>query len=319
VIGILVIAVIGGLRHPIGPFIGAAALRRAPRLLRLISLGAGAIQHAHWVAFLLIVFAVTGWNLGSLENGFSRTSPQKPHANPKGGTEKKSIDPHAGSSTEEAMKLKTRFTRGCAAGPAVALVPHTAMADGSIKGWSSRQLEGASHPGWPGWHSWCRACAQRGRLYGGGKKIEIIKGSSDASPDSAVKAHANLVEQDGVAILIGPLSARRSSVRDLRKDKPDVTFINERPAAQDTTLRDPAPNFFRFRTDGAQWMAGLGDYVFNVKKYKTLSPSPKTIPFPTRKCLVSWRVFCKDGGHVPKKFWVPIGNKELFFCDRSDT
>ena len=40
----------------------------------------------------------------------------------------------------------------------------------------------------------------------GGKKIEIIKGSSDASPDSAVKAARKLVEQDGVAILIGPLS-----------------------------------------------------------------------------------------------------------------
>ena len=32
----------------------------------------------------------------------------------------------------------------------------------------------------------------------GGKKIEVIKGSSDASPDSAVKAARKLVEQDGV-------------------------------------------------------------------------------------------------------------------------
>ena len=33
----------------------------------------------------------------------------------------------------------------------------------------------------------------------GGKKIEIVKGSSDASPDSAVRAARKLVEQDGVA------------------------------------------------------------------------------------------------------------------------
>ena len=40
----------------------------------------------------------------------------------------------------------------------------------------------------------------------GGKKIEIVKGSSDGSPDSAVRAVRKLVEQDGVKVLVGPLS-----------------------------------------------------------------------------------------------------------------
>ena len=40
----------------------------------------------------------------------------------------------------------------------------------------------------------------------GGKKIEIVKGSSDASPDSAVRAVRKLVEQDGVKVVVGPLS-----------------------------------------------------------------------------------------------------------------
>src|SRR6201992_3598577 len=101
----------------------------------------------------------------------------------------------------------------------------------------------------------------------GGKKIEIIKGSSDASPDSAVKAARKLVEQDGVAILIGPLSGDEGlAVKDYAKTQPKITFVNGTSAAQDTTLRDPAPNFFRFTTDGAQWMAGLGDHALNVKK-----------------------------------------------------
>src|ERR1700722_18266739 len=39
-----------------------------------------------------------------------------------------------------------------------------------------------------------------------GKKTEIVKGSSDASPDSAVRAARKLVEQDGVKVLVGPLS-----------------------------------------------------------------------------------------------------------------
>jgi branched-chain amino acid transport system substrate-binding protein len=103
----------------------------------------------------------------------------------------------------------------------------------------------------------------------GGKKLEIIKGSSDASPDSAVKAARKLVEQDGVQVLIGPLSGDEGlAVKDYAKTQPNVIFINGTSAAQDTTLRDPAPNFYRFTTDGAQWMAGLGDYAFKDKGYK---------------------------------------------------
>ena len=106
----------------------------------------------------------------------------------------------------------------------------------------------------------------------GGKKIEIIKGSSDGSPDSAVRAARKLVEQDGVKVLVGPLSGDEGlAVKDYAKTKPDVTFVNGTSAAQDTTLRDPAPNFFRFSTDGAQWMAGLGDYAYNAKKYKKVA------------------------------------------------
>ena len=39
-----------------------------------------------------------------------------------------------------------------------------------------------------------------------GKKIQLITGSSDASPDSAIRATRKLVEQDGVQVLVGPLS-----------------------------------------------------------------------------------------------------------------
>jgi branched-chain amino acid transport system substrate-binding protein len=146
----------------------------------------------------------------------------------------------------------------------------------------------------------------------GGKKLEVIKGSSDASPDSAVKAARKLVEQDGVKILIGPLSGDEGlAVKDYAKTKPDITFVNGTSAAQDTTLRDPAPNFFRFSTDGAQWMAGLGEYVYNQKKYKKVVTVAEDYSFPYTQVFGFMAEFCKAGGHVPKKFWVPIGNKDF--------
>src|SRR6201995_4945841 len=148
----------------------------------------------------------------------------------------------------------------------VALAPQLARADDSIKVGLLATLEGPfTVLGQDGVRGAELALNEAGYT-AGGKKIEIIKASSDASPDSAVKAARKLVEQDGVAILIGPLSGDEGlAVKDYAKTQPNVTFVNGTSAAQDTTLRDPAPNFFRFSTDGAQWMAGLGDYAFKER------------------------------------------------------
>ena len=147
----------------------------------------------------------------------------------------------------------------------------------------------------------------------GGKKIELIKGSSDASPDSAVRASRKLVEQDGVQILVGPLSGSEGlAVKDYAKTQPNVTFLNGTSAAQDTTLRNPADNFFRFGTDGAQWMAGLGEYVYNVKGYRKVAVLAEDYSFPYTQVFGFLEPFCRLGGKAPldARFWVAIGNKD---------
>ena len=146
-----------------------------------------------------------------------------------------------------------------------------------------------------------------------GKKIEIVKGSSDASPDSAVTRRPQAGRAGRRArSLVGPLSGDEGlAVKDYAKTQPDVTFINGTSAAQDTTLRDPAPNFFRFSTDGAQWMAGLGTYAFNDKGYKKVATVAEDYSFPYTQVFGFMAEFCKAGGHVPSKSWVPIGNKDF--------
>ena len=145
----------------------------------------------------------------------------------------------------------------------------------------------------------------------GGKELEIIRSSSDASPDSAIRAVKKLVEQDGVDIVIGPLSGSEGlAIKDYAKTQPQVTFINGTSAAQDTTLRDPAPNFFRFTGDGAQWMAGLGEYVYREKGYRKIAVIGEDYSFPYTMALGFLNDFCKLGGRVVDRFWVPIGNKD---------
>jgi len=143
-----------------------------------------------------------------------------------------------------------------------------------------------------------------------GKKIELVKGSSSGRPDSAVSAARKLVEQDKVQILVGPLSGSEGiAVKDYAKNHPGVTFVNGTSAAQETTLRNQAPNFFRFSMDGAQWMAGLGSHSF-TKGYKSVAVVAEDYAFPYSQVQGFMVEYCKAGGKVRDKQWVPLGTKD---------
>ena len=146
----------------------------------------------------------------------------------------------------------------------------------------------------------------------GGKKIATVVASSDASPDLAVRAARKLVEQDGVKIIVGPLSGSEGiALRDFAHQHPDVTIINGISGAQETTMQDPASNFFRFNMDGAQWGAGLGDYVVNKKGWKTVATLADDYSFGYTNFLGFALGFCNAGGKIEKRFWVPLGTKDF--------
>jgi branched-chain amino acid transport system substrate-binding protein len=153
------------------------------------------------------------------------------------------------------------------------------------------------------------AIKQRGGVVAG-RKIELIKASSDAKPDVAVNAARKLVEQDKVDILVGPLSGSEGiAVKDYSKTQPQVTFINGSSGAQATTLVNPSPNFFRFNTDGAQWMVGLGKAALD-KGYKRVMVIAEDYAFPYSQVQGFMSEFCRLGGRVPVKAWVPLGGKD---------
>lgn len=146
-----------------------------------------------------------------------------------------------------------------------------------------------------------------------GNEIELIVQSTDTTPDSAIRGARKLIEQDGVQVIVGPLSGSEGiAIRDFSKDYPNVTFLNGSSGAQDTTLRESSENFFRFNTEGAQWMAGLADYIFNEKGYKSLAVVAEDYSFPYTQVFGMLEPFCRLGGEadVDNRFWVPIGNKD---------
>ncbi|WP_437676752.1 ABC transporter substrate-binding protein [Sorangium sp. So ce131] len=144
-----------------------------------------------------------------------------------------------------------------------------------------------------------------------GKKIVLVKESSDATPNVARDAARKLLEQEKVDFIVGPLSGDEGlAIRDLAKSHPERVFINGSAAAQDITLRDQAPNFYRFSPDGAQWMTGVGSYAFKEKGYKRVATLAEDYSYPYTLVGGFMAEFCSVGGRVPKKLWVPLGTKD---------
>ena len=155
------------------------------------------------------------------------------------------------------------------------------------------------------------ALAQAGEK-AGGRDIELIIASTDASPDSAVRGARKLVEQDNVDIVIGPLSGSEGiAIRDYSKSQPQVTFLNGISGAQETTYVDPSENFFRFNTDGAQWSAGLGEYVFNEKGWESVATVGEDYSFIYTQVFGFALEYCQAGGEITDRFWVPLGTKDF--------
>ena len=144
-----------------------------------------------------------------------------------------------------------------------------------------------------------------------GKKIEVSRASSDGNPDVALASARRLVDQERVQVFVGPLSGSEGiRVKDYAKTAPNVTFLNGSSAAIETTLVDPAPNFYRFSTDGAQWTAALGSYVAQARGYKKIVIVSEDYSFPYAQIFGMMGPFCAGGGRVPKKYFVPIGTKD---------
>ncbi|WID97128.1 ABC transporter substrate-binding protein [Bosea vestrisii] len=155
------------------------------------------------------------------------------------------------------------------------------------------------------------ALKQRGGKIAG-REVEFIIAATDASPDSALRAARKLVEQDKVQLILGPLSGSEGiAMRDYSKTVPNVTVVDASSGALETTYVNPSPNYFRFNSNGAMWMAGLGDYVFKDKGYKKLAVIGEDYSFPYTQVFGFALGYCKAGGQIVQRQWVPLGTKDF--------
>lgn len=145
----------------------------------------------------------------------------------------------------------------------------------------------------------------------GGRKIEFIRESSNAQADVALARARKLIEQDNVDIILGPLSgAEGIALRDYSRTLTGKTIVNGSSGASDTTLRNPSPNFFRFSTDGTQWMAGLGNHVRKTMNIAEVAIVAGDYAFPYAQVFGFNLEFCRAGGKVTH-YWAPLGTTDF--------
>src|SRR5437899_221681 len=92
-----------------------------------------------------------------------------------------------------------------------------------------------------------------------GKPVKLVIGCQGGTFGTMLSEARRLVEQVGVDIVVGPLAVPYGLVlSDYAKRQPGTVFSIALSGEPATTLRQRAPNVFRFGLDNPQWMAGLG-------------------------------------------------------------
>lgn len=142
-----------------------------------------------------------------------------------------------------------------------------------------------------------------------GKKVRLVLGCGDDSAEKALAEARRLVEDAGADILIGPLqNAESFPVHDYARNRPGTTFLDGTAAGQALTLHDPLPNLFRFWSDGAQSMAGLGTYAYKQLGWRKAITVAYDQDFEYTQVAGFVAEFCALGGTIVKRLWSPQGD-----------
>jgi branched-chain amino acid transport system substrate-binding protein len=141
-----------------------------------------------------------------------------------------------------------------------------------------------------------------------GRDVDLVRGCTETSEFTILVEEARrLVEVENVDALIGPISEADGLVaRELARKHPDVIFIPAWSGAQELTLRHPAANLYRFDTDEAQDIAGLGTYAYRELGWRRAALVTDTSPVGWQEEAAFVAEFCALGGSVTTRFTAPM-------------
>jgi branched-chain amino acid transport system substrate-binding protein len=141
-----------------------------------------------------------------------------------------------------------------------------------------------------------------------GRDVELIRGCAEESEHTIlVDEMRRLVEEEHVDAIVGPIGESDALVsREVARKYRDVIFIPAWSGAQELTLRHPAANVYRFDTDEAQDVAGLGSYAYRQLGWRRAAVVADTTPVAWQEEAAFVAEFCALGGNVTARFTAPV-------------
>ncbi len=129
-----------------------------------------------------------------------------------------------------------------------------------------------------------------------GRKVELVRGCSELGEHAVfIEEARRLVEQEHVDAVVGGASI---AAREVARLYPDVPFLATFWEEQETTLRRPAPNLYRFTADFGQQAAGLGAYAYNQLGWRHASIVAGNQPAGWGGAAAFVAEFCALGGTI---------------------
>lgn len=145
-----------------------------------------------------------------------------------------------------------------------------------------------------------------------GHTLQMAVEGTIGMPDGAAFKAEELIKRNKAQILVGPLSGNEGlAIRNLADQYPHITFVNGSSGAQELTLHDTPPNFFNFALNGAQIVAGIGDYAYQELGYRRVVTLGENYSYPHAQIGSFLLEFHRHGGEVLDRIWVRLGESDF--------
>ena len=140
-----------------------------------------------------------------------------------------------------------------------------------------------------------------------GRKIELLVEDDEGKPDVGLSKIRKLVEQDKVAVVVGPVSSPVAlAVREYMVSK-SVPWVLTFATAPSLTRELGAPNIFRASWSGEQAQYPSGSYIYQKLGYQRIAVVGLDYVAGRAEAKAFSDGFKAAGGKSVQEVWVPLG------------
>ncbi len=144
-----------------------------------------------------------------------------------------------------------------------------------------------------------------------GREIKLIIEDGEGKPATGLTKTRGMVEEQGIHVMIGPLSAAVGYAVAPYIDGKKVPAIFPIVSAEDITQRKRSPYIVRTGWSSAQPSHPFGKWVYDNLGYRKIAMIGYDFAFGWEVAAGFHRAFEEAGGQVVQKLWPPLGTADF--------